>query len=147
VKFKTYLTERVVKREGEEYAINLDEYKKLYESSKGMKNQLKVIKSVLHCDNGEIPVFVENAFYMFNLSNNSLKPVKNRKQKQLCGVLINGLVNKNQSDEKLIELIKEAVNWDLPDELVFISIKTNQISARKSIKLLLEKIKLLKVVS
>jgi hypothetical protein len=119
VKFKDYISERVVKVDGSEYTIDLNEYKELYEASVGMSKQLKQLRMNIHHGTGDIPIFLENAFYMMNLSNSKVSPIKKRKQKELCGVLINGLLNKNNMDEKLVELIKESVNWDLPSDLVF----------------------------
>lgn len=95
--------------------INLNEYRELVNSSKGLNRDLKELNNQLNIM-GKVPIILGEYLVMVNLNNGKTEKIKDRKSKALAGVFINGLIRTNKDGDK--ESLKKLVNWDAP-EVVF----------------------------
>jgi hypothetical protein len=111
--FKDHLESVVIKHNGEQFEIDLNEYKSFLRISEGLNRDLKEVIHQIHIS-GEVPFLLGESFVMVNLSNGKQSPIKNRKQKELCGVVINSLVRTAKTQDQLVS-IKESITWQVPD--------------------------------
>lgn len=95
--------------------INLNEYRELVNSSKGLKKDLKELNNQLNIM-GKVPIILGESLVMVNLNNGKTEKIKDRKSKALAGVLVNGLIRTNEDTNP--DTLKKLVNWDAP-EVVF----------------------------
>tara|TARA_B100001059_G_C17627152_1_gene472513 strand:- start:68 stop:439 length:372 start_codon:yes stop_codon:yes gene_type:complete len=114
--FKNHLEKITINHNGNKQEVDLFEYKSFLKISVGLKRSLKEITHQIHIK-GEIPFLLEDNFYMVNLSNGKTSMIKNRKQKELCGVLINALVRSSKNKEQY-DQIKESIKWKVPSEIL-----------------------------
>lgn len=106
----------IINHNGNTQEVDLLEYKNFLKLSSGLKRSLKEITYQIHIK-GEIPFLLEDNFYMVNLSNGKTSMIKTRKQKELCGVVINALVRSSKTKEQY-DQIKESIKWKVPSEVL-----------------------------
>ena len=111
--FKDHTDTLTIKHNGEKREVNLIEYKEFLKKCQGLNRDLKEVIHQIHIK-GQVPFMLGESFVMVNISNGKTEQIKTRKQKELCGVIINALVRSSSTHDQF-DSIKEAVKWDVPD--------------------------------
>jgi len=100
--------------------INLKEYKNTVSKSNLANDRKNLMKRLMELK-GDFPVFCEASgkFFMVDFSSPKKKAreVNSREDKQLCGVILNGMLiesNMGNNEAKLKYLKQLNLNWEVP---------------------------------
>lgn len=122
--FSDYYKEEFVTKTPSPYkemvTVNLMEYKEIIIDSVLSFDKKILLKKITE-GNGEIPIFCEELqkFFMCDFTNKKkrTREIKSREDKELCGVLLNGMIvkeHKRGNSENVEKLKNMNLNWEAP---------------------------------